>query len=164
MDVFEGITALADYGVRTGLIEEADRTWAVNALLAALELDAYEERTVTGQPALTEILDSLLNYACANGLCQDSVVYRDLFDTKLMGLLTPRPSAVIRRFWDLYAETPKAATDDYYAFSKTTNYIRADRLAKDAKWITPTPYGDMDITINLSKPEKDPRPLRLPCK
>ena len=89
MDVFEGITALADYGVRTGLIEEADRTWAVNALLAALELDAYEERTVTGQPALTEILESLLNYACANGLCQDSVVYRDLFDTKLMGLLTP---------------------------------------------------------------------------
>ena len=112
MDVFEGITALADYGVRTGLIEEADRTWAVNALLAAFELDAYEERTVTGQPALTEILDSLLNYACANGLCQDSVVYRDLFDTKLMGLLTPRPSAVIRRFWDLYAESPKAATDD----------------------------------------------------
>ena len=159
MDVFEGITALADYGVRTGLIEEADRTWAVNALLAALELDAYEERTVTGQPALTEILDSLLNYACANGLCQDSVVYRDLFDTKLMGLLTPRPSAVIRRFWDLYAETPKAATDDYYAFSKTTNYIRADRLAKDAKWITPTPYGDMDITINLSKPEKDPKAI-----
>lgn len=159
MDVFEGITALADYGVRTGLIEEADRTWAVNALLAALELDAYEERTVTGQPALTEILDSLLNYACANGLCQDSVVYRDLFDTKLMGLLTPRPSAVIRRFWDLYAETPKAATDDYYAFSKTTNYIRADRLVKDAKWITPTPYGDMDITINLSKPEKDPKAI-----
>ena len=159
MDVFEGITALADYGVRTGLIEEADRTWAVNALLAALELDAYEERTVTGQPALTEILDSLLNYACANGLCQDSVVYRDLFDTKLMGLLTPRPSAVIRRFWDLYAESPKAATDDYYAFSKTTNYIRADRLAKDAKWITPTPYGDMDITINLSKPEKDPKAI-----
>ena len=159
MDVFEGITALADYGVRTGLIEESDRTWAVNALLAALELDAYEERTVTGQPALTEILDSLLNYACANGLCQDSVVYRDLFDTKLMGLLTPRPSAVIRRFWDLYAESPKAATDDYYAFSKTTNYIRADRLAKDAKWITPTPYGDMDITINLSKPEKDPKAI-----
>lgn len=159
MDVFEGITALADYGVRTGLIEEADRTWAVNALLAALELDAYEERTVTGQPALTEILDSLLNYACANGLCQDSVVYRDLFDTKLMGQLTPRPSAVIRRFWDLYAESPKAATDDYYAFSKTTNYIRADRLAKDAKWITPTPYGDMDITINLSKPEKDPKAI-----
>ncbi len=159
MDVFEGITALADYGVRTGLIEEADRTWAVNALLAALELDAYEERTVTGQPALTEILDSLLNYVCANGLCQDSVVYRDLFDTKLMGLLTPRPSAVIRRFWDLYAESPKAATDDYYAFSKTTNYIRADRLAKDAKWITPTPYGDMDITINLSKPEKDPKAI-----
>ena len=159
MDVFEGITALADYGVRTGLIEEADRTWAVNALLAALELDAYEERTVTGQPALTEILDSLLNYACANGLCQDSVVYRDLFDTKLMGLLTSRHSAVIRRFWVLYAETPKAATDDYYAFSKTTNYIRADRLAKDAKWITPTPYGDMDITINLSKPEKDPKAI-----
>ena len=159
MDVFEGITALADYGVRTGLIEESDRTWAVNALLAALELDAYEERTVTGQPALTEILGSLLNYACANGLCQDSVVYRDLFDTKLMGLLTPRPSAVIRRFWDLYAESPKAATDDYYAFSKTTNYIRADRLAKDAKWITPTPYGDMDMTINLSKPEKDPKAI-----
>lgn len=128
-------------------------------MLAALELDAYEERTVTGQPALTEILDSLLNYACANGLCQDSVVYRDLFDTKLMGLLTPRPSAVIRRFWDLYAESPKAATDDYYAFSKTTNYIRADRLAKDAKWITPTPYGDMDMTINLSKPEKDPKAI-----
>ena len=159
MDVFEGITALADYGVRTGLIEEADRTWAVNALLAALELDAYEERTVTGQPALTEILDSLLNYACANGLCQDSVVYRDLFDTKLMGALTPAPSQVQSNFTFLYNQDPKRATDWFYQFSQNTNYIRRDRIAKDVKWIAPTEYGDLDITINLSKPEKDPKAI-----
>lgn len=164
MTVYEGIAALAAYGVRTGLIEEADRTWVINRLLEALELDAFEAADVTGEPALTEILDTLLDYACSNGLCQDSVVYRDLFDTRLMGLLTPRPSAVIRRFWELYAESPKTATDDYYAFSKNTNYIRADRLAKDAKWIAPTPYGDMDMTINLSKPEKDPKAIAAALK
>ena len=156
MDVFEAITALADYAVRTGLIEENDRVYSVNSLLEAPHLDSYEPCEVCGEPELVEILNAILDYACKNGLCEDSVVYRDLFDTKIMGLLTPRPSWVIDKFESIYAESPKAATDFYYDFSKKTNYIRADRLAKDVKWITPTPYGDIDMTINLSKPEKDP--------
>lgn len=164
MDVFEAITALADYAVRTGLIEENDRVYSVNSLLEALHLDSYEEREVAGEPELVEILNAILDYACKNGLCEDSVVYRDLFDTKIMGLLTPRPSWVIDKFESIYAESPKAATDFYYDFSKKTNYIRADRLAKDVKWITPTPYGDIDMTINLSKPEKDPRAIAAALK
>lgn len=164
MDIFEAITALADYAVRTGLIEENDRVYSVNSLLEALHLDSYEEREVAGEPELVEILNAILDYACKNGLCEDSVVYRDLFDTKIMGLLTPRPSWVIDKFESIYAESPKAATDFYYDFSKKTNYIRADRLAKDVKWITPTPYGDIDMTINLSKPEKDPRAIAAALK
>lgn len=164
MDVFEAITALADYAVRTGLIEENDRVYSVNSLLEALQLDSYEPCEVAGEPELVEILNAILDYACKNGLCEDSVVYRDLFDTKIMGLLTPRPSWVIDKFESIYAESPKAATDFYYDFSKKTNYIRADRLAKDVKWITPTPYGDIDMTINLSKPEKDPRAIAAALK
>lgn len=164
MNIYEAITALSDYAVRTGLIEDADRVYSVNSLLEALQLDSYEPCEVCGKPQLAEILDSILDYACKNGICEDSIVYRDLFDTKIMGLLTPRPSWVIDKFESLYAESPKAATDFYYDFSKKTNYIRADRLAKDVKWITPTPYGDIDMTINLSKPEKDPRAIAAALK
>ena len=91
MNIYEAITALSDYAVRTGLIEEADRVYSVNSLLEALQLDSYESCEVCGEPQLAEILDSILDYACKNGICEDSIVYRDLFDTKIMGLLTPRP-------------------------------------------------------------------------
>ena len=106
----------------------------------------------------------ILDYAVSNGLCEDSVVYRDLFDTKIMGLITPRPSNVINKFNSLYEKSPKCATDFYYKLSQDSNYIRRYRIKNDLKWITKTEYGDIDITINLSKPEKDPKAIAAALK
>ena len=148
------VSKLVTYALRTGLIDECERTWAVNTLLDALKLDGWTDPgTEWGGIDLAAVLDELLDDAHRRGvLAEDSVVYRDLFDTELMGRLTPRPAQVIRRFWDLYAQDPRQATDWYYQFSQDTNYIRRDRIARDQKWVTPTEYGDLDITINLSKP------------
>ena len=159
MDIYEAITALVQYAINENLIEEEDRVYSINRLLEALSLDSYEEREVSDDLDLEKILSSILDYACENGLCENSVVYRDLFDTKIMGLLTPRPSEVIREFGKHYAESPKAATDYYYHLSRKSNYIREYRIKNDVKWVTSTPYGDIDITINLSKPEKDPKAI-----
>ena len=156
------IQALVAYALDTGLIEPCEQVWAVNALLEVLGLDSYTEpETPAERPVdLPAVLTALMDDAHARGvLKEDSVVYRDLFDTKLMGVLTPRPAQVIEKFRALYAESPEQATDWYYKFSQDTNYIRRDRIAKDVKWIAPTEYGDLDITINLSKPEKDPKAI-----
>ena len=155
----EAVDKLACYAQRTGLVDPCERIWAVNAILEALKLDSYTQPTGSpeGEIDLPAVLEELMDDAHARGvLPEDSVVYRDLFDTMLMGRLTPRPAQVIERFRALYAESPERATDWYYRFSQDTNYIRRDRIAKDVKWVAPTEYGELDITINLSKPEKDP--------
>ena len=153
--------ALADYAVAKKLIEPADRTWAVNTLLAAMKLEDFQEVEARGTEArpLEELLGFLTDFAVQRGLIQGDVTSRDLFDTGLMGILTPRPSQVIREFQGRYRQSPQAATDWYYQFSQDTDYIRRYRIARDVKWIAPTEYGDLDITINLSKPEKDPRAI-----
>ena len=155
------VSKLATYALRTGLIEENEYTWAINTILDTLKLDSYtapEEEW--GEIQLAPVLDELLDDAYARGvLTENSVVYRDLFDTELMGRLTPRPAQVIEKFLALRAEDPKKATDWYYKFSQDTNYIRRDRIAKDMQWKAPTEYGELDITINLSKPEKDPKAI-----
>ncbi len=155
------LAELADYGVRTGLIEEADRTWAVNRLLEALSLTAFTAPEALPQPPrpLEDILRDILDWAEANGRIEGGVVSRDLLDTELMGRLTPRPSQVLAAFRERYAQSPESATDWYYRFSQDTDYIRRYRIARDVKWVTPTEFGDLDITINLSKPEKDPRAI-----
>ena len=158
------ISRLAGYAFRSGLIEECDRTWAINTILDVLKLDSYtepeEKDWETGYIELAPILEELLDDAHARGvLTENSVVYRDLFDSELMGRLTPRPSWVIEKFEYIRHDDPKAATDWYYAFSQDTNYIRRDRIAKDMQWKAPTEYGELDITINLSKPEKDPKAI-----
>ena len=158
------ISRLAGYAFRSGLIEECDRTWAINTILDVLKLDSYtepeEKDWETGYIELAPILEELLDDAYARGvLTENSVVYRDLFDTELMGRLTPRPNEVREKFHFLYKDDPKAATDWYYAFSQDTNYIRRDRIARDMQWKAPTEYGELDITINLSKPEKDPKAI-----
>ena len=156
----ESIQALVDYAERTGLIDGADRVWAVNRLLEVLHADTYTPPKQAASGSLADILRDLCDCALETGaLEQDSVVYRDLFDTKLMGALTPPPSQVQNNFTFLYNQDPKRATDWFYQFSQNTNYIRRDRIAKDVKWIAPTEYGDLDITINLSKPEKDPKAI-----
>lgn len=174
MNIQEAINNLTAYGLATGLIEKEDIIYTVNSLLIQMGLDAadYEKADIVALsekvPAagiedgtfLEEVLKVLDDYAAESGLIEnDSVVYRDLFDTKLMGTLTERPSAVIRKFNELYKESPEKATDFYYNFSKNTDYIRRYRISKDMKWIAPTEYGDLDITINLSKPEKDPKAI-----
>ncbi len=159
--VNRAIDQLITYALRTGLIEESERNWAVNAVLEVLRLDSY---TPTGEEfgeiALAPVLDELLDDAYARGVLEtNSVVYRDLLDSAVMGRLTPRPAQVVEKFRQRYAQSPEAATDWYYKLSQDTNYIRRDRIARDMQWKVSTEYGDLDITINLSKPEKDPKAI-----
>lgn len=153
------IAALAAYSLKTGLITADDRIFAINSILAALGLDDYEEPENIPDMELEEILKGLLDFACSKNIIPDSIAYRDLFDTKLMACLTPRPSEVIAKFKADYAVSPVTATDNYYKLSRDTDYIRRYRIAKDIKWKTETEYGELDITINLSKPEKDPKAI-----
>ena len=155
------VSKLAAYALRTGLIEESESLWAVNTILDALKLDSYTDPGQEwGEIELAPVLEELLDDAYARGvLTESSVVYRDLFDTELMGRLTPRPAQVISKFQALYREDPQKATDWYYKLSQDTNYIRRDRIAKDMQWKADTEYGQLDITINLSKPEKDPKAI-----
>lgn len=182
--IYTWITKLVGYGLKTGLIETEDVDYTINRLLELFELDDFQEvdkkledveetvkeaadpvfnEAAAGSaevPDLEEILTHLLDYAYEQGILKDnSIVFRDLFDTKIMGLLIPRPSEVVNRFQKLYKVSPKEATDYYYKFSQDTDYIRRYRIKKDLKWITKTEYGDIDITINLSKPEKDPKAI-----
>ncbi len=160
-EIFTYISELVDYAVRSGLTNDLDRTYAINSLLPVLGLDEYREPDSMPAPReLHLILEDIISYALAEGILEsDSIANKDLFDTKLMGILTPPPSVVINTFRELYEAGPEIATDWYYGLSKKTNYIRCDRIAKDVKWKSPTEYGDIDITINLSKPEKDPRDI-----
>ena len=161
MERDEAISKLVSYALHTGLIQPCETTWAVNTVLDALKLDSYAGPEPRDEEVeLAPVLEALLDDAHQRGVLEeDSVVYRDLLDTELMGRLTPRPAQVIERFNALYRESPEAATDWYYAFSQDTNYIRRDRIAKDVQWKTDTEYGELDITINLSKPEKDPKAI-----
>ena len=158
MTVYGCISALAQYGLDRGLIEACDRTFIINQLLEALSLDSYTEEAPAAL-SLEQILKELLDNAVRRGVCGDDVTSRDLLDTRLMGVLTPWPQAVRRRFAALYAQSPKAATDWYYQFSQDTDYIRRYRIARDMRWEAATEYGDLVITINLSKPEKDPKAI-----
>ena len=152
------LDALINNAVDRGLIEQEDKTYAFNRLLEQMELDSLDEEEPISA-SLNEILDALCDDACRRGLIDNNIVSRDLFDTKLMGVLTPFPHEVRQKFFTLYAESPEKATDWYYQFSQDTNYIRRDRIKKDKKWTYDCEYGSLDITINLSKPEKDPRAI-----
>lgn len=160
MTVSSAIKSLVKYAERYGLIESLDETWAINGILDVLQLDGIDEDAAICESAtLEELLKVLLDYACDKGLCKESVVYRDLLDTKIMGVLTPRPSAVISTFNEYYKESPEKATEYYYELARKTDYVREYRIKNDIKWVTSTEYGDIDITINLSKPEKDPKAI-----
>ena len=164
MNIYEAINSLVAYGVKEGLIEEADKIWAVNRILEILDLDNMEIDAEVKSADLQEILKIILDYAVEKGLCEDSVVYKDLFDTKVMGAITPRPSEVIKTFKEKYKISPESATDYYYHLSRKSDYIREYRIKNDVKWITKTQYGDIDITINLAKPEKDPKAIAAATK
>ena len=159
------ISALAQYAVDRGLIEENERIYSINMLLDVLKLDEYNpcddiDKVIALSSDLEAILQFIDDYAYDRGLIEEnSVVYRDLFDTRVMNCFVKRPSEVIRIFNEKYAVSPKEATDFYYEYSKNSDYIRTYRIAKDIKWVYESEYGDIDITINMSKPEKDPKAI-----
>lgn len=156
----ESICKLVQYGIDTGLTPECERNYSINLLLDIFKENDYiepEERYT--RLDLEEILKELLDEAVNRGLIEDSIVYRDLFDTKLMNCLMPRPAQVQKEFWEHYEKSPKEATDYYYKLSQDSDYIRSYRVKKDQKWTVKSVYGDIDITINLSKPEKDPKAI-----
>ena len=161
MDLQKNIKKLVTYGLDKKLIEPEDKTYTINQYLEVFRLDEYDDPDITGEEiVLPEILDRLTDAAYDRYIIKsDDIVTRDLFDTKLMGILTPKPSQVIKEFRTYYEESPKKATEFFYEFSQDTNYIRRDRVKKDMKWKVNSPYGDIDITINLSKPEKDPKAI-----
>ena len=156
----ESIAKLVQYGVETGLIPECERNYTTNLLLDVFYEDDYTAPEQEFQNIeLEKVLDELLKEAIDRELIEDSVVYKDLFDTRLMNCLMPRPAEVQTTFWKKYGENPKAATDYFYKLSQDSNYIRRYRVKKDQKWTVDSEYGKLDITINLSKPEKDPKAI-----
>lgn len=161
MSLYREIARLVEYGLRTELIAQADKRYMINQLLEVFRKDEYEEQDVSGEEiVLPEVLDALTDIALERGIIDsDDIVTRDLFDTRLMGVITPRPSQVIAEFEELYGENPQKATDAFYKFSQDNNYIRRDRIKKDIRWKVDSPYGKIDISINLSKPEKDPKAI-----
>ena len=164
MAIQTDIRKLVAYGVSAGLVPTEDIVFTTNRLLELFELDELEETdnsVAMDASELEAVLGRMCDYAYEKGLmAENTVTYRDLFDTKIMSMLMPRPSEVIHKFWELYEkESPEAATDYYYSLSCDSNYIRRYRVSRDKKWIAPTKYGDLDITINLSKPEKDPKAI-----
>ena len=153
------IKALVNYAVDAGLIEESDRTYCINGIIALFGKNEFDSEVAPAEGTLSEILKGLCDDAIEAGIIDSGSVSEDLFDTKIMGVLTPRPSEVIKRFRELYSECPSRATDWYYKLSGDTNYIRRDRIAKIIKWQQTGDYGTIDITVNLSKPEKDPKAI-----
>ena len=153
------LNALLRYALEKGLIREDDRVYAYNRLLDILGLDEAEGTDEELALPLAEVLNALVDDAVERGRIEDNITARDLLDTALMGALTPWPHEVRASFSGLYEQSPRMATDWYYSFSCDTNYIRRDRIARDVKWVYESDYGPLDITINLSKPEKDPRAI-----
>ena len=160
MNIYSSIEHLIAYGISCGLITERDACYTENMLLTVLRLDGMEDCNFDVKICpIHDILSDITDYAVSVGICEDTVTHRDLFDTKVMGCLMPRPSEMAEKFDELYKKSPKDATDWYYQISCDSNYIRTDRVEKDKKWVYSSPYGELDITINLSKPEKDPRAI-----
>ena len=158
--LFEQIEKLVQYGINTGLTPECERIYTRNLLLEMFREDAWEDVNILGQEiVLEDVLKELLDEAVERGIIEDSIVYRDLFDTKLMNCLMPRPAQVQAEFAKRYEVSPEEATDYYYKLSQDSDYIRRYRVKKDRKWKVESPYGEIDITINLSKPEKDPKAI-----
>ena len=158
--LYESIKKLVQYGINTGLTPETERIYTTNLLLDLFREDNYEDADAgSGDIVLEDVLRDLLDEAVRRGIIEDSIAYRDLFDTKLMNCLVPSPAQIQDQFWRKYEEPPEAATDYYYKLSQDSDYIRRYRIKRDRKWTVDTKYGTLDITINLSKPEKDPKAI-----
>lgn len=162
MDINKAINKLIKYGIENNILYEEDKIYSINQLLNLIGIEDFREEKVEEECKIEEILKEILDYAVEKNIIEENTVTRrDLFDTKIMNCIIPRPSQVIQKFNEEYKKSPEQATEFYYKFSKATDYIRTYRVKKDLKWKTETKYGSLDITINLSKPEKDPKDIAL---
>ena len=166
MNIFDNINRLTAYGLKSGLIEKQDLIYVKNQILSALSIEGFESPEQVSDIPVVEVSDlegilkNILDYAVDKKLINgNDTTSRDLFDTRLMSIMTDRPSNIVAKFNKLYKISPMRATEWFYKFSQDTDYIRRYRICRDVKWISKTEYGDMDITINLSKPEKDPKAI-----
>ena len=159
MELYQNIGKLVQYGIDTGLVPACERIYTTNLLLDVMKESDYEEEQITGEVDLESTLRGLLDEAVKRGIIEDTVTCRDLFDTRLMNCLMPRPAQIQKEFWDRYEKDPQEATDYFYKLSQDSDYIRRYRVKKDRKWTVESEYGTIDITINLSKPEKDPKEI-----
>jgi len=160
-DINRAIAKLIKYGEDTEVISKYDRIYCINSLLELFKLDEFDDVKIEEEVVLEDVLKEMLDYAYENGLIEENTIaYRDLFDTKIMSRITPPPSSVIEKFNEIYKKaTPIHATSFFYRFCQDVDYIRRYRIAKDVQWKVDTEYGEIDITINLSKPEKDPKAI-----
>ncbi len=158
--IFETVQELVNYAINNELISSEDEYVVRNSILDVLKLNEWNTPVITnGERSIDEILKEITDYACENGIIEDTAVWRDLFDTRIMGVLTPMTHEVNKTFREHYSESPESATKWYYDFSQKLNYVRAGRIAKDLKWTYDSDFGVLDITINRSKPEKDPKDI-----
>ena len=163
--IYSAIQQLIDYSIQNGLMTKDDELVIRNQLMNALHVyDWQDEKAPATDASVDELLAPLVDYACQNGVIEDTTNNRDLFDTLLMGIVTPLPREIIRDFHAAYEKSPEAATEWYFDISQKTNYVRAGRIAKDMKWKSDSAFGVLDITINRSKPEKDPRDIAAAAK
>ncbi len=162
MDINYELNKLIKYGLKTKILYPEDKTYSINQLLNLLKLDEYNEVKVKEKIDYNSTMENILDYAVKKGLIEENTITRrDLFDTKIMNCIIPRPSQIIKKFYEEYKKSPEDATKYYYSFSKATNYIRTSRIKKDIRWKTKTKYGTLDISINISKPEKDPKDIAM---
>lgn len=158
--IYDVLQELINYGIKNNLIEKDDEIVVRNQLIDAIGLENWENpEEISETRSVQAILDDIIGYSCKNGIIPETNASKDLFDTKIMGIFTPLPSSVRKKFYSEYENSPKNATEWYYKFSKDVNYVRSERIEKDIKWKYNCEYGELDITINMSKPEKDPRDI-----
>ena len=161
MELTKNIKKLVKYGMDSALIRPEDKIFMINQYLEIFGIDEYDDPDIHGEEIfLPDVLEQLTEEAFERKIIDsDDIVTKDLFDTKLMGVMVSCPSEIKRTFYSYYKESPQSATDYFYKLSQDSNYIRRDRIQKDMKWKVESPYGEIDITINLSKPEKDPKAI-----
>lgn len=158
--IYDVLQELINYGIKNNLIEKDDEIVVRNQLIDAIGLENWENpKEISETRSVQAILDDIIEYSCKNGIIPETNASKDLFDTKIMGIFTPLPSSIRKKFYSEYENSPKSATEWYYKFSKDVNYVRSERIEKDIKWKYNCEYGELDITINMSKPEKDPRDI-----
>ena len=161
MEIYIAVQQLLNQAKKSHLLNSADEIYARNRILSLLHLDSYVNQIIDKELSIPKLLDIIADYAIGAGLIEDSLAEKDILKAKLMDILIPKPSEINHTFYKKYKGSPEQATDYFYELSRNSNYIQIKQIAKNINYTVNTNYGELDITINLSKPEKDPRQITL---